>query len=373
MKPAQSKRLLDQLLAEIAPANDAQSFPDLFAVEDKIREFQLIAEATPALPASVLQRMEADGAFQSNSIRQHLDVLRIYVTTAIRLLEAEIESSSEEDAVTGSRPSGAGGGTGGKPWDEREGPILRALSKFERSGIRPNFKDIVRTTGLQETAAEFGLESLLDAGYVAGIDSRSMDGFDYLELRLLPLGRQAIGEWYHAPHSDSDQITSDEGGVALRLFISHSSRDAAFVSLLISLLRNALSLPAREIRCTSVDGYRLPAGANTKEQLRYEIHQASTFIGIISDSSLQSSFVMFELGARWGANKHLAPVLAPDVEPSVLRGPLQDFNALRGDSAAQLHQLIQDLAETLGINPSSPAAYQDSLERILKLSTHTRV
>lgn len=57
---------------------------------------------------------------------------------------------------------------------------------------------------------------------------------------------------------------------ALSVFISHSSNDRNFVVLLIHLLRSALNIPAEEIRCTSVDGYRLPAGANAAEQLRRE-------------------------------------------------------------------------------------------------------
>src|SRR5215510_4038610 len=99
------------------------------------------------------------------------------------------------------------------------------------------------------------------------------------------------------------------------LFISHSSKDLQLVRALIDLLRSALSISPEDLRCTSLDGYRLPAGVGTDDQLRLEVHDADAFIGVISYHSLQSLYVVFELGARWGARKHLVPLLAPGVTP----------------------------------------------------------
>ena len=154
----------------------------------------------------------------------------------------------------------------------------------------------------------------------------------------------------------------------IKVFISHSSKDQAFVRLLIDLLRGALNLPAEQIRCTSIDGYRLPAGASATEHLRREIHEAQAFIGVISAESLQSLYVAFELGARWGAGRHLIPVLAPGVDYSVLAAPLADLNALKSSSPAQLHQLVSDLASALQIVSSNPAAYQAQIDAIQKIS-----
>lgn len=154
---------------------------------------------------------------------------------------------------------------------------------------------------------------------------------------------------------------------SLRLFISHSSKDVEYVEALINLLRSGLNLPAEQIRCTSVDGFRLPAGADAKVTLRREIHASEAFIGVVSKHSLQSQYVMFELGARWGAGKHLIPLLAPGTKVQDLSGPIADLNALQGYSAAQLQQLVQDLADALNITPSKPAAYQRQLEDVLAI------
>jgi hypothetical protein len=161
------------------------------------------------------------------------------------------------------------------------------------------------------------------------------------------------------------EITTVTG---IRIFISHSSSDHEFVRLLIVLLRSALNLPPNQIRCTSVDGYRLPSGTNADEQLRREIHDAEAFIGVISGYSLKSLYVTFELGARWGAGKHLIPVLAPGVPRSALAAPLSALSAVQADEVGQLHQLVEDLAEVLNVKPSRPATYVQEINAIQQLA-----
>jgi hypothetical protein len=149
------------------------------------------------------------------------------------------------------------------------------------------------------------------------------------------------------------------------VFISHSSEDSQLARQLVDLLRSSLNLRAQQIRCTSVDGYGLPAGADTDEQLREEALAARAFIGILSPFSLASAYVLFELGARWGAKQPLIPLLAPGMGSQALRGPLTGLNALNCESAGQLHQLVSDVGKTLGIEAESPAVYQGNIEAIL--------
>ena len=101
------------------------------------------------------------------------------------------------------------------------------------------------------------------------------------------------------------------------VFISHGSKDAELAEAVVELLRASLEIAATQIRCSSVDGYRLPVGVNTDRKLREEVNAATVVVGLITPSSLASYYVMFELGARWGTGlffKELADAIPPNEE-----------------------------------------------------------
>ncbi len=192
-----------------------------------------------------------------------------------------------------------------------------------------------------------------NAGYI--FVTITSEGIDIIENKL---SRISIYD------STTREITMNSG---LKLFISHSSNDADVAEAIIDLLRAALNLSAEEIRCTSVDGYGLPIGSDTDDQLRKEIFDTKVFMGLISYDSLNSAYVMFELGARWGSNKYLAPLLCPGIETSILQSPLTSLNALSCSNNAHLQQLVVDVGNKLEMKASSPAAYQKFIDKILVL------
>jgi hypothetical protein len=152
-----------------------------------------------------------------------------------------------------------------------------------------------------------------------------------------------------------------------RVFICHSSADREMAGLLVDLLRSALNLPAEAIRCTSVDGHRLAGGEEIDRALRAEIRNCDVFIGLVSAASIESAYVLFELGARWGTEKHLLPLLSPSADASLLRGPLSGLNALDCSQPANLHQMVHELATLLRLEPEGPAVYQRRIDEILGL------
>jgi hypothetical protein len=106
----------------------------------------------------------------------------------------------------------------------------------------------------------------------------------------------------------------------LEVFISHSSDDVDLAKAQVEALQIALMIPAGLIRCTSVDGYRLPLGADSDIFIKREVKSARCFIGLITPASWASAYVLFELGARWGADLPLLPLLA-GIAPRKLGGP----------------------------------------------------
>ncbi len=160
----------------------------------------------------------------------------------------------------------------------------------------------------------------------------------------------------------------DKSSFKIDVFISHSSKDERIAAALITLIREALNIRADRIRCTSVQGYKLPAGATTDDQVRLEVRESKVFIGLLTKISLKSSYVLFELGARWGAKLHLMPLLAAGAGASILPGPLMGVNVLRCDVPEELQQLIHDIADILDIKPERPAVYQKCINELTQES-----
>ena len=151
------------------------------------------------------------------------------------------------------------------------------------------------------------------------------------------------------------------------VLISHSSKDEKLAAALIDVLRAGLGLLATQIRCSSVDGYRLPAGVNSDDQLRAEIADAGVLVGLLTANSLSSTYVLFELGARWGIQRFMIPLFA-GVSPEDMRGPQRVLNGLSCRSESQLIQFIEDAGRQLGITPQSSSSYLDKVRAVKTLA-----
>ena len=204
--------------------------------------------------------------------------------------------------------------------------------------------------------------TVLERGFRAGLDGIP----DHYQMKVSKKGTVGKSMDSRAPESIS---TTHQG---LLVFISHSSKDAELALALVELLKAGLGLFANQIRCSSVDGYRLPVGVNTESQLREEVNDVKVVIGLVTPNSLSSSFVMFELGARWGANLFLAPLLA-GIKPGELSGPLSLLNALSAHNEAQLHQLLHDLSERLGLTLQNTASYVRHVSAVRALADQIRI
>jgi len=171
----------------------------------------------------------------------------------------------------------------------------------------------------------------------------------------------------HEPLQEHEVSMTDE----LTLFISHSVRDAGIAKAIVTLFEKALKISARRIRCTSVDGYRLSAGADTNEVLRAEVFGAKLFVALLTPNSLNSPYVLFELGARWGARRPLYPVLAGGATPAHLPAPLNGLNALSASVANQVRQLVEDASEALSERLEPISSFSAEVEAVVAASELT--
>jgi hypothetical protein len=168
--------------------------------------------------------------------------------------------------------------------------------------------------------------------------------------------------------SGSGALSNSHDGVSI--LISHSSKDKKLAESLANLLRTGLQLSATQIRCTSVDGYRLPGGANTNEVLRDEIKRVPILVALLTRNSLASTYVLFELGARWAFNLPMIPLLA-GIDASEMRGPDNALNALSCETDGQLIQLVEDVGKSLQVAHQSAASYQSQIQDLRSLAQST--
>jgi len=161
---------------------------------------------------------------------------------------------------------------------------------------------------------------------------------------------------------DKNKITSD-----MDIFISHCSSDVEIAKSVIEIVRKAFNIESKKIRCTSVPGYKLPAGASTDEQLKGEIFSSKAFIGLITRDSIISTYVLFELGARWGIDLPLIPLICDKSGVSLLNGPIKNINALSAIDSSDMLQFLNDLGDILDLKPENPSGYIADIEKLRNL------
>ena len=125
----------------------------------------------------------------------------------------------------------------------------------------------------------------------------------------------------------------------IKIFISHSFKDKDFAAAVVDLLEATLNIPPDAIRCTSVDGYKLEAG-DSPETLRLNIQSCDVLVALLTPASLESGFVLMELGAAWGFNKRICPVLAPGLTFNLLPGPSGPLHAVIADDRVGMSGVI---------------------------------
>jgi hypothetical protein len=167
--------------------------------------------------------------------------------------------------------------------------------------------------------------------------------------------------------------TIEARGASPRIFISHRHKDQAIAAALTETIRAALEVRPTEIRCTSVQPYRLPFGKNTGERLRDEIGRAQVVLGILTPDTSQSSYVMFELGAAWSQQIYTCPLLSKGAEYQHIPGPIFDLAPARLWEASDCHQLLANLEAELGLTRSKDAqgAVSDKITALTKVAAAT--
>jgi hypothetical protein len=135
-----------------------------------------------------------------------------------------------------------------------------------------------------------------------------------------------------------------------RIFISHRHKDVRVARKLIALLRTAFHMTARDIRCTSVPGYKLAVGSQSSDSLQTDLNGAEIVMGLVGPDTAESDYVLFELGASWGLRKPTFPLRIRGATFRQVPEVLREKSSLSLEDVTQCMQLVEDVHRVSSIS-----------------------
>lgn len=207
--------------------------------------------------------------------------------------------------------------------------------------VSVDHNNFIRSSALSTAAGMRGRDRL-----GAQLQMQAFTATTYLGIhRALDMVRIARFDKKYMPMSTQPTSSTTK---PIKIFISHSARDQGLAGGLARCLDDCLELPDGTIRCTSAPGYALSPGAVASESLRQNIEQSIIVIGLLTEDSLRSGYVIMELGAAWALQKLTCLMLAPTLEYDRIPGPLAERHAIRSNSAHDIAGLMETISNAVG-------------------------
>ncbi len=154
--------------------------------------------------------------------------------------------------------------------------------------------------------------------------------------------------------------------MSIKIFISHAAADEKLATALVDCIFSCMVLDDEEVRCTSVPGHKLPIGGDAATILRDELDETSVVVGLLTRNAIVSSWVLFELGSTWGAQKKIQPLLADDIDYNDLPGPLSGSHAGKLADKNDLAQFFGELSSAIDAKSRSPAKTEAAISKLIK-------
>jgi hypothetical protein len=152
-----------------------------------------------------------------------------------------------------------------------------------------------------------------------------------------------------------------------RIFISHSRKDEHVAKALVDAIETGIAIPSEEIRCTSVAGYDLAPGDDAPEVLRRNLRECSIVLALLTANSLESRYVLMELGAAWVLRKRAIPLIGPGASFDDQPGFFRDLHPVDLQKQPALDRMIREIADETGLGQkSNPAKHRAAVEDLVR-------
>lgn len=143
------------------------------------------------------------------------------------------------------------------------------------------------------------------------------------------------------------------------VFISHTSSEAGFAKIIKELIEKTFVICEAFVSSEDIIG-----GDNWREKVFKKLKDSSLVIAICSENSIIKPWVAFEVGAAWGLNKKVIPLLHYGLEIENLPEP---FNNFQGYTFREgLDKIIESIKEEIykGKNKIPPPQYTEWIKRL---------
>lgn len=156
-----------------------------------------------------------------------------------------------------------------------------------------------------------------------------------------------------------------------RVFISHSSKDEAFVGKLAQLFE-LLGVNRNNIFCSSIEGQGVKLGKKIEEAVRNEIIEDKVLIYIISNNFLNSNYCLNELGAGWilsdnrTQNKNLFHIKLPDISFDDIKGFIGGSDKCTECNDKSITTFVEEFEEVLGLPLKKATVYRNLVDTFIK-------
>ena len=130
-----------------------------------------------------------------------------------------------------------------------------------------------------------------------------------------------------------------KGKDTVRIFVSYASEDRKTARNFIAYLSK---IPKVEI----FGDNQFSAGENWRSKLKKQLSQSDYFFVLLSPGSIQSKWVQLELGAAWGLNKLIIPVVTDRDLINRLPIKFADLKIIDLDDLTPRPETINQIIET---------------------------
>ena len=171
---------------------------------------------------------------------------------------------------------------------------------------------------------------------------------------------------------DSNNSHEESGkNKAPMVFISHSSKDIAFVEALVDLLE-FLGLNNNTMFCSSVPGYGIPLSGRIIDNLLSIFENNNLYVIFVQSPSYYNSPISLnEMGAAWILKSEFCSLLTQDMEFDKMKGVIDSsyisIKVNAADASSRLNQMKDDIVSMFNLKQPDASRWETKRNNFLKL------